>query len=288
MRKIFLAVIVFFSAIHTISAQKVLLKGLIKDDINHTIPANAVVALLGMPDSVMAAFTRTDKNGNFQLPKVLPGKYSLLIMHSDYADYAELIDLNSDLQRNDLKLMPKSKLLETVIVRGNGAIRIKGDTTFFAADSFKVSANANVEELLKKLPGMQVDKNGNITAMGKKVERVLVDGEEFFGEDPGMAVKNLRADAVKEVQVFDKKSDQAEFTGIDDGNTKKTINLKLKDEAKKGYFGKVDVAAGPSDQVSTRHNTNLMIGSFKANRKISGYVLNGNTCLLYTSPSPRD
>ena len=120
-------------------------------------------------------------------------------------------------------------------------MKIKGDTTIFTADSFKVGPNANVEELLKKLPGIQVDKDGKIKAMGETVEKVLVDGEEFFGDDPGMAVKNLRADAVKEVQVYDKKSDQAEFTGIDDGKTKKTINLKLKDDRKRGYFGKVDL-----------------------------------------------
>ena len=105
-----------------------------------------------------------------------------------------------------------------------------------------------MEELLKKLPGIQVDKDGKIKAMGETVQKVLVDGEEFFGDDPGMAVKNLRADAVKEVQVFDKKSEQSEFTGIDDGKTQKTINLKLKENKKTGYFGKIDVAAGPQEK----------------------------------------
>ncbi len=105
----------------------------------------------------------------------------------------------------------------------------------------------------------------------------MVDGEEFFGDDPGMAVKNLRADAVKEVQVFDKKSDQAEFTGISDGTTQKTINLKLKADKKKGYFGKVDAAAGPQKDIDDRYNTNILLSSFKGKRKITGFVLNGNT-----------
>ena len=134
-----------------------------------------------------------------------------------------------------------------------------------------------MEELLKKLPGIQVDKNGEIKAMGEKVSKVLVDGEEFFGDDPGMAVKNLRADAVKEVQVFNKKSEQAEFTGIDDGNTQKTINLKLKDDKKKGYFGRVDAANGPMENIDSRYNTNVLLSSFKGKRKISGFLLNGNT-----------
>jgi hypothetical protein len=122
-----------------------------------------------------------------------------------------------------------------------------------------------------------VDQDGNIKAMGETVQRVLVDGEEFFGDDPGMAVKNLRADAVKEVQVFDKKSDQAEFTGIDDGKTQKTINLKLKDNKKRGYFGKIDVAAGPEKHIENRYNSNMMFGSFKGKRKLSAFLLNGNT-----------
>ena len=94
---------------------------------------------------------------------------------------------------------------------------MKGDTTEYRADSFKVQANATVEELLKKLPGIQVDKNGQITAQGQKVQKVLVDGEEFFGDDPTLVTQNIRADMVDKVQVFDKKSEQATFTGVDDG-----------------------------------------------------------------------
>ena len=167
--------------------------------------------------------------------------------------------------------------MEALIIKTGGSIRIKGDTTIYTADSFNVSANANVEELLKKLPGIQIDKNGEIKAMGEKVQKVLVDGEEFFGDDPGMAVKNLRADAVKEVQVFDKKSEQAAFTGIDDGNTQKTINLKLKEDRKRGYFGKVSTAGGIGNNITNRFNNNLMFGSFKGKRKLSAFVLNGNT-----------
>ena len=134
-----------------------------------------------------------------------------------------------------------------------------------------------MEELLKKLPGIQVDKDGKIKAMGETVEKVLVDGEEFFGDDPGMAVKNLRADAVKEVQVFDKKSDQAEFTGIDDGNTKKTINLKLKEDKKTGYFGKISLSGGLQKKIDDRYNNNILFSTFKGKRKLSAFLLNGNT-----------
>lgn len=240
--------------------------------------AYAVIAVLKPGDSVLVKFTRSDKDGNFELKNVPPGKYVLMITHPKYADFVDDITTTEDgYKLNTVNFIPKSKLLQEVFVRSGGAIKIKGDTVSYIADSFKVGANANVEELLKKLPGIQVDKDGKIKAMGETVEKVLVDGEEFFGDDPGMAVKNLRADAVKEVQVFDKKSEQAEFTGIDDGQKQKTINLKLKDDKKKGYFGKVDAAGGPLKKIDNRYNTNLMLNAFKGKRKFSAFSLNGNT-----------
>jgi Outer membrane protein beta-barrel family/Carboxypeptidase regulatory-like domain len=239
---------------------------------------NAVVALLTPKDSVLYRFTRSAADGNFTLKNVKPGSYILMTTHPYFGDLLDNIEVKeAPLEMGTVALTSKSKLLQEVIVKSGSPIKIKGDTTIYTADSFKVSANANVEELLKKLPGIQVDKNGEIKAMGEKVEKVLVDGEEFFGDDPGMAVKNLRADAVKEVQVFDKKSEQAEFTGIDDGKTQKTINLKLKEDKKKGYFGKVDAAAGPQQNIDHRYNTNLMFSTFKGKRKLSAFLLNGNT-----------
>ncbi len=251
--------------------------GKIFDSTENKAVQYAVVALLKPVDSILLNFTRTNKDGSFELKNMPAGKYIFMVTHPKYADVVYEINSEGNLQMNNVKATPKSKLLQEVFVRSGGSIKIKGDTISYIADSFKVGANANVEELLKKLPGIQVDKDGKIKAMGETVEKVLVDGEEFFGDDPGMAVKNLRADAVKEVQVFDKKSEQAEFTGIDDGQKQKTINLKLKDDAKKGYFGKIDAAAGPQKKIDNRYNTNLMFNAFKGKRKISAFLLNGNT-----------
>jgi hypothetical protein len=238
----------------------------------------AVVAILKQTDSILIKFIRTNKDGDFELKNVPAGKYILMVTHPKYADFVDdITTTNEGLQLNTVKFIPKSQLLQEVFVRNGGAIKIKGDTISYMADSFKVGANANVEELLKKLPGIQVDKDGKIKAMGETVEKVLVDGEEFFGDDPGMAVKNLRADAVKEVQVFDKKSEQSEFTGIDDGSKQKTINLKLKDDKKRGYFGKIDLAGGLLKKIDNRYNSNLMFNAFKGKRKISVFSLNGNT-----------
>jgi len=268
----------FSLIILTASAQKVSQSGKIIDASGQMPIPNAVVMVLSASDSSLLTFTRTNADGNFELKNVPVGKCIFMVSHPLYAEYVDDIVIKSGSDKIEpVSLTNKSKLLEAIIIKTGGAIKIKGDTTIYTADSFNVSANANVEELLKKLPGIQVDKNGEIKAMGEKVEKVLVDGEEFFGDDPGMAVKNLRADAVKEVQVFDKKSEQAAFTGIDDGNTQKTINLKLKEDKKKGFFGKVSLAGGAGKDITNRFNNNLLFGSFKGKRKISAFVLNGNT-----------
>jgi hypothetical protein len=276
-RKIF--PVLFFFFITSISkAQNSVVTGMVKDTTVNAPVKNAVVLVLSANDSILRSFTRSNDDGTFTLKNVPAGKNILMVQHPQFADYIDDIQIGSSRQAlPPIPVTSKSKLLAAVIIKSGSPIRIKGDTTIYTADSFNVSANANVEELLKKLPGIQVDKNGEIKAMGQKVEKVLVDGDEFFGDDPGMAVKNLRADAVKEVQVFDKKSEQAEFTGIDDGKTQKTINLKLKEDKKRGYFGKIGLAGGISNDVTNRFNNNLMFGSFKGKRKLSLFVLNGNT-----------
>lgn len=277
MRRLLLLVLFFFFVGAVSQGQTTTLKGSFIDTANKKPVVNAVVALLTPKDSVFHRFARTGPDGSFTLKNVTPGRYVLMVTQPLFADYVEDVTVAAPL--TDVKTIsatPKSKLLQEVIVKAGGSMRIKGDTVSYTADSFKVSANANVEELLKKLPGIQVDRNGQIKAMGEVVEKVLVDGEEFFGDDPGMAVKNLRADAVKEVQVFDKKSDQAEFTGIDDGVKKKTINLKMKENKKTGYFGKVELAGGLQNAIDDRYNNNMMINSFKGKRKFSAYLLQGN------------
>ncbi len=257
-------------------SQKTNLTGNLSDEEKKPI-YNAVIALLTPKDSILYKFTRSDKEGKFEFKNVKNNKFVLMTSHYQYADYLDDITVDENHKNlGTISLLSKGKLLREVIIK-TGSIRIKGDTTSYRASDFKVDANANVEALLKKLPGIQVNKNGEIKAMGETVKKVLVDGEEFFGDDPGMAVKNLRADAVKEVQVFNKKSEQAEFTGIDDGKTQKTINLKLKEDKKKGFFGKIDAANGPLTDIDSRYNTNMLISSFKGKRKISGFLLNGNT-----------
>lgn len=253
-------------------SQSASIKGTITDSVEKKNLVNSVISILTPGDSVLAGFTRADKQGNFSIQSVKDGKYILMITHpfmGDYFDRFEIKDAKT-IELGNIYLTPKAKLLQEVIVKSGSPIKIKGDTTIYTADSFKVRQGANVEELLRRLPGIQVDKDGKITAMGEQVKKVLVDGEEFFGSDPGIATKNLRADAVSEVQVFDKKSDQAEFTGIDDGVKDKTINLKMK--KKEGYFGKISLGGGLDD----KYNNAAMINKFKNKQKLAAYGTMGN------------
>jgi hypothetical protein len=254
----------------------VLINGKIKDTLEKKTLSNASILLLRQSDSILVQYTRTDKTGNFTLQHIPPGHYLLLVTYPAYADYADslIVKDSSDISLPPIALVLKSKLLEEVIVNGSkGAIHIKGDTVEFKADSFHTQAGATVEDLLKKLPGIQVDRNGKITAQGQKVQKVLVDGEEFFGDDPTLVTQNLRADMVDKVQIFDKKSDQAAFTGIDDGQKTKTINLKLKDGKKNGYFGKVTAGAGTDGY----YDAQAMVNLFKKKQKMAAYGIISNT-----------
>lgn len=268
----YLVIILLFSPMGLL-AQVSTLEGSIKDTTSSKNLQNAVVSLLQQEDSILVDYTRADVDGHFNFPEVKPGDYILLITYPKYAAFVEKFSLAADVHKkfDGLILTPRAVLLENIII-GQSPIRIKGDTTIFFADSFKVKPNATVEDLLKQLPGVQVDRYGKITAQGETVQRVLVDGEEFFSDDPTVATKNLRADAVKEVQVFDKKSEQAEFTGIDDGQEQKTINLKLKEGAKKGYFGRL-AAGGLEDY----YLGEALINAFKGKRKWAAFAKTSNT-----------
>ncbi len=255
-------------------AQQGTVKGIITDTFNNTNLEYSSI-LLVKKDSTIYKFTRSKNDGSFQFNNIAAGTYKIVITHKTYADYNDEITVgNDEVNIGKIKMLLTANLLADVtVVSKIAAMRMRGDTLEYKTDSFKVRAGASVEDLLKVLPGIQVDKDGNITAQGQKIEKVLVDGEEFFGNDPTMATKGLQADALDKIQVFDKKSDQAEFTGIDDGNGTKTLNLKLKEDRKKGYFGKLDLAGGTNDRFS---NTG-MFNAFKGKRKLSAYGLMSST-----------
>lgn len=262
--------LMYFSA----SAQSYTIKGSVKDTVAYTTTLYTSVSVLNVKDSVLKAFTRADEEGNFLLSVDSPGTYIIIVAHPLFANYIDQIATSGNTTDiGTIGLVSKLQLIQEVVVSDRRAITIKGDTTEYAADSFKVREFDNVDALLKRLPGIEIDKDGNIKAHGQKVQKMMVDGDEFFADDPAMVAKMLRASAVDKVQVFDKKSEQAEFTGIDDGEKIKTINLQLKDNAKKGYFGKI-AAGGGTDGF---WENQAMINSFKKKRKIAAYGIMSNT-----------
>ena len=276
MRKTTTTLLIILCACSATLAQQGSVKGMISDTTEQKELPNAVIAALKKADSTLQGFTRSRADGAFTIKNLPPGDYLLMVTYPRFADYVEPFSLQKDslLALGKINLIRRSTLLQEVIVTQKmAAIRMKGDTLEFKADSFKVKEGANVEELLKKLPGIQVNSKGEITAQGQKVQKVLVDGEEFFGDDPTLVTQNLRADMIDQVQVYDKKSEQAAFTGIDDGERSKTINLKLKDSKKNGYFGKVN-ASGGSDQY---YDEQVMFNLFKKKQKLAFYGILSNT-----------
>lgn len=233
----------------------------------------ATVVLMTRADSVLTAFGITESNGAFSLPKTKKGAYLLQITYIGYHTHQQAIELSADLDLGDILLAPQSTVLKEVVVQGEHIpIAIRNDTIEYNAAAFQVEPNAPVEELLKKLPGVEVDRQGNIRAQGEQVEKVLVDGKEFFGNDPKIATKNLPADAVDKVQVFDKKSDMAEFSGIDDGQEQRTINLALKEDKKQGYFGNASAGYGTDNRYQGKANINR----FSKKLQLSGLGMANN------------
>jgi hypothetical protein len=252
-------------------------KGVSVDSVANIKLVNTSISILNAKDSTLRKFTRASANGTFSLTNLNKGKFILLVTYPGYADYVEPFTLDSVKTTHNfgnINMNLKSRLLGEVLIKGTvAAIKIKGDTTEFNAKAYTIQPNSKVEDLLKQLPGIQVDKDGKITAQGQTVQKVLVDGEEFFGDDPTLVTKNIRGDMVDKVQLYDKKSDQATFTGIDDGQKTKTINIKLKEDKKNGYFGKVDAGIGTDGYYQGQG----LFNKFKGKKKFSVYGTFGNT-----------
>ncbi|MCU7552903.1 outer membrane beta-barrel protein [Chitinophagaceae bacterium LB-8] len=244
------------------------LRGKVVDTLGKAPLSNAVISLLHKKDSTLSNYTRSGKDGSFILPHIGKGQYIVMITFPKFADYVEVVNVQEQaVDMGSIALTQKATLLKEVVIQSGRAIRIKGDTTEFTADSFHVKDGATVEDLLKEFPGFQVDSKGQITAHGQRVQKVLVDGEEFFGDDPTMATQNIAARAVDKVQVFDTKTDQQNLTGLGGNSQSKTVNIKLKENSKKGAFGKIN--AGSDFQ--KYHDGKALYNRFVGKKKVSVY-----------------
>lgn len=234
-------------------------------------------------DSVLLGFTRSDENGKFTMPPFPADTFQLVFDHPNYDDKDYYIFGNKDnLEINipSVKMPAKTQKIEEVVIYANkNPIYYNGDTLVYVADSFKVHQNAVAEDLLKKLPGIEVDKDGKIKAGGEDVAKVLVDGDEFFGSDPTVATKNLGAEGIESVQVYEKEDENS-----DNDEKIKVLDLKMKDDFKKGYFGRISGASDFSlTPINGKIGTNpfyegeLLLNRFDGDMKISVFGLITNT-----------
>lgn len=222
------------------------LNGKIVDKADNKPLANASLILLNQ-DSILRYFVRADQDGNFQFKNIPKASYIFLISYPKFEQYTKNIEINQNTNLQTIGLSSQAHLIEEVVIKQNLSIKLKGDTIEYNAASFETEKNAKLEDLLRRLPGLTVSSDGSITAQGKSVSKVLIDGEEFFGYDPKIAIRNVRADAVDKVQVYERKSEESELTGIDDGKRFQTINVVLKDEARNGIFGNAELLGGTKD-----------------------------------------
>jgi hypothetical protein len=258
----------FFLLIAAISLRaQTTIKGKIVDSANRPLLA-ATVQLNRDTGNVRLQQTLTDTAGTFSIANVDSGKYVITISFVGYGTASQAVQAGKDTTINlgSLQLVRISNSLSTVVVTATTpAVTQKGDTVQYSANQYKVNPDATSEDLVKKMPGISVGSDGSVTAHGETVKKVLVDGKEYFGDDATATLRNLPADVIDKIQVFDKLSDQAQFTGFDDGNTSKAINIVTKGGISNSQFGKVYAGYGTNDRYTAGGNVNF----FSGNRRIA-------------------
>ncbi|HBK29969.1 MAG TPA: TonB-dependent receptor [Parabacteroides sp.] len=238
----------------------------------------AAVRLLSAKDSTMVGGVATDKNGTFVLRNISKGSYILNVTYVGFAPFYQNLAVsgkNNPVRMDNIILDDSGVELAAAVVTGKAAeVVVRNDTTEYNADSFKVAEGSMLEDLLKKMPGVEVDSDGKVTVNGKEIKKIMVDGKEFFSDDPKVASKNLPAKMIDKVQVTDKKSDMAKMTGFDDGEEETILNLTVKPGMKQGWFGNAFAGYGSKD----RYEGNAMVNRFMNNDQITfmGGVNNTN------------
>lgn len=238
--------------------------------------AYATVSILNAKDSTLFSFTRADSSGNFKLNQL--GKSGNFILSASYVGYIPVwknvtLKEGTNIEMGVLSLTDLAHATDVTVTARRPPVEMKNDTLEFNTENFKTAPNAVVEDMLKRLPGVTVDKDGTVRVNGQVVRTITVNGREFFTGDPKMATKNLNADWVDKVQVYDKKSDQSQFTGFDDGQTQKAINLKLKKDKDNALFGRVTAGAGNDSRYEGQTNIN----KFKGDKQASLIAMGNNT-----------
>ena len=259
-------------------AQQGSISGTLSDTSGISDFEDASILLLRKSDNTLLSFTRSNAGGEFRFNDLDSGSYKIIASNPEFADMVDFVDLELNESQNlgALNMIQSYELMKAVVIRAKrAAIQMKGDTVIYVADSFKTFEGATVEDLLRKLPGVQVDRSGNIVAQGKDVDRVLVDGEEFFGDDATIATKNLNAKDVDAVKVYDAQSDDAKAAG--DGETLKVMDIRLKDNAKKGWIAKVTAGAARGENHDFLYDGKIFVNHFRKKERFGVYSIAANS-----------
>ena len=243
---------------------KVIVSGRVLDGVDKSPVIQAGVQILSVKDSVVVAGNVTDLDGKFSL-SARPGKYLLKISYIGYkTDFRNLVLDRNRLRTNvgEIPLEVDAVMLdEAVVVAEAPEVIAKADTLVYNSSAYRVPEGSALEELVKKLPGAEVDESGKITINGKEITKIMIDGKEFFADDPNIAMKNLPVNIIDKVRAYDKQSDMARMTGIDDGEEETVLDLSVKPELNKGWIGNVDLAAGTEDRYSGKFMLNRFVES---------------------------
>ena len=254
--------------------QGIVLKGKLLDKADESPLASATIRVSAIDDTTVKRSTVTRRDGSFEIPDLRAMSYRVQISFVGYGQLTKTIVLNAgNADMGTIYLWKDATVLKDVIIRTTiPPTTQKGDTIQYNASQFKVYPDANVEDLVKKMPGITVDNKGAVTAHGESVQKITIDGREFFGDDATAALRNLPAEIVDKIQVFDRLSDQAQFTGFDDGNTTKAINIISHADMRNGQFGRIYAGYGTDDRYSAGGNVSF----FKGDRRISLVGLTNN------------
>lgn len=274
MKKLFTLSILIFSLLLTIDGysqrpegqapQERKFTGKVIDGVTKTPMIGANVLIKTVTDSLLRG-TVTGADGSFEIARPAIPQVKFEITFLGYRTISQIHSLRDPMDLGELILLEDTKVLGEVVIQGQVPVgEQRGDTTSFNANAFKTQTNAQAEDLIRKMPGITMQ-GGQIQAQGENVQRILVDGREFFGSDPNIALRNLPADAIDRVEVLDQRSDQSRLTGFDDGNYTKTINIILREDRKNGSFGRVYGGYGNDDRYSAGGSLNL----FKGDQRLS-------------------
>jgi len=232
----------------------------------------ATVLFVNVKDSTRSKFSATDGEGAFKVDELEKAFYKLRISSMGYKPYIRIMRVTSSANLGNIAIEQDEKVLKEIVVEGEVVpMERKGDTLLYNADAFKVNPDASATDLVSKMPGIVVDNSG-VTANGEQIEQVLMDGKRFFGQDPLLSLNTIPAEVVNKVEVFDQMSERAQFTGFDDGNTTKTMNVVTKEDKRNGLFGKISGGYGTDDRYSAGMNLN----SFKGDKQLTVLGMSNN------------